>query len=48
VKNPLIERPWLLIVGALAAFVAVWIVLFVIAERHAPQTVPVSTAAPPP
>jgi hypothetical protein len=40
VKNPLTERPWLLIVAALAVFVLVWTVFVVIAEVHTPATVP--------
>ena len=47
-KNPLIDRPWLLIVGGLAAFIAIWIVLVVIAVRHTPKSVEVPTVAAPP
>jgi len=38
----------LLIVGGLAAFIAIWIVLVVIAVRHTPKSVEVPTAAAPP
>jgi len=44
-KNPLVERPWLLVVVALAAFVLAWTVFVVIAETHPTATVPL--AAPP-
>lgn len=40
-RNPLVERPWLLIVVLLAGFMAAWITFVVIAERHKPETVPV-------
>ncbi len=46
-KNPLVERPWLLIVAALAVFMTVWIAFLVVAERHKPATVPLQTVAPP-
>ena len=39
-KNPLVERPWLLIVAALALFMGVWIAFVVVAERHKPAEVP--------
>ncbi|MFT3828789.1 MAG: hypothetical protein QM691_03685 [Opitutaceae bacterium] len=45
-KNPLIDRPWLLIVAALGLFVAAWSVFVVIAERNKPATVPLRSIAP--
>ncbi len=42
-KNPIAERPWLLIVGGLALFVSAWIVFLVIAHRNQPESVPVKT-----
>ncbi|HQF39893.1 MAG TPA: hypothetical protein PK322_12310 [Opitutaceae bacterium] len=39
-KNPLVERPWLLIVAALAVFVVAWVVFLVVAELHKPAEVP--------
>lgn len=46
-KNPLAERPWLLIVALLGGFVAAWIAFVVVAERNKPATVPVVNRAPP-
>ena len=45
-KNPLVERPWLLIIAALAIFVAVWIAFLVVAERHKPAEVPRPSSIP--
>ncbi|HLP02548.1 MAG TPA: hypothetical protein VK163_11040 [Opitutaceae bacterium] len=42
-KNPLSERPWLLIVAALGLFVAAWTVFVIIAERNKPATVPLQS-----
>lgn len=44
-KNPIRERPWLLIVGGLALFVTMWIFFLVIAHRNQPESVPVKTRA---
>ena len=46
-KNPLAERPWLLIVVGLGLFVAAWIFFLVVAHRHQPESVPVKTRAAP-
>ncbi len=45
-RNPLHDRPWLLIVGALALFVAAWTVFVVVAQRHRPESVPVISRPP--
>lgn len=45
-KNPLVERPWLLIVAALGAFVIAWIVFVVIAATHPTETIPLPAAQP--
>ncbi|MBK8475864.1 MAG: hypothetical protein IPL39_06000 [Opitutaceae bacterium] len=39
-KNPLVERPWLLVVVGLAAFVLAWTVFLVIATTHPTESVP--------
>ncbi|HLP10179.1 MAG TPA: hypothetical protein VK178_18600 [Opitutaceae bacterium] len=46
-KNPLSERPWLLIVAALGLFVVAWTVFLVIAERNKPASVPTTTRPAP-
>lgn len=43
-KNPLVERPWLLVVVGLAAFVLAWTVFILIAVTHPAESVPL----PPP
>ena len=45
-KNPLIERPWLLVVVALAAFVLAWSIFVVFAQTHPAQSVPLHSARP--
>ena len=39
-KNPLVDRPWLLVVGALSAFVLAWMIFFLIAVTHPTPSVP--------
>lgn len=45
-KNPLVDRPWLLIVAALAVFVVAWIVFVVIAETHPTESIPLPESHP--
>ena len=46
-KNPLVERPWLLIVAALAVFMAMWVAFLVVAERNKPASIDVPKRAAP-
>lgn len=39
-KNPLVERPWLLVVVGLGVFVLVWTVFILIAVTHPTESVP--------